>query len=755
MTSAFAPNHFGMDGRYGYMQPPPGAYFPEDESPMISPDVYGPQLHQLNTLSTESLHQYSEYDDASIGLVSPVDGPQKGKRRQHGIDHCDETHPTCDRCRKGKRECVYPDPTSLKQQRDPSKIRSVPADSGSNSSGDEEGTEPQKLPPIPDEDDPVKTGLPSSEPSSAISGPVEGMQLPAHDSMSPSSKEKSPTSPIDNALRPTPKRPQPTRTASKSQLRAATFPGPKWAKLPKDIRFYIKYHRDTITCNHYAFKYDGTDFLKSTFLEIAMGYEPLLYAVTAFSAYFHTLTLPHGKLSMFLRFYDKSVQTLRESLAKSRPTLATLITILQLATFEEYLGDWVNVMSHQRAACEILTSLFTPENIMINETRRKVIVWYLRFDIVTGLVSGEETVLGREWHSAVTDYYIRQEADRPTDLGCVIEASFAKSRLLATDIAGMFGKKAKGVITDDEFGTAVEEMKRLVEERDRDITGAFEGKRRYVESFPNAPAEGERGEEDIVDSTATDYLWAGELWSWNLILIDWWAIKLVFLGQLYQLDKSVNPMQMLELSYKICRIFEGMEYSELDNRSAILGAHASLGIAATALPKDAKHSIWFRRKFAVIERCGYIYPPTFRERMSNLWSADVTSWWLQDDELLLPILRSIRDFVDYRTLHPSNTQSEQLRDMRAIFEAMKIEAGDTRAGGPSGPGAGTEGGKEGDFDFSMMDIASLGGTDRIEEGSWGVGSSPDLDWGLVNSGEVGQGEWNTASLGGFSPERAS
>lgn len=100
----------------------------------------------------------------------------------------------------------------------------------------------------------------------------------------------------------------------------------------------MKYHRDHLTHHHYAIKYDGGDFLKSTFLEIALSYEPLLYAITAFSAYFHTLALPNGKVQQFLGYYDKSVSLLRQSLMKNpKHTVATLLTILQLATFEVHI----------------------------------------------------------------------------------------------------------------------------------------------------------------------------------------------------------------------------------------------------------------------------------------------------------------------------------------------------------------------------------------------------------------------------------
>lgn len=228
---------------------------------------------------------------------------------------------------------MYPDPNTQKTARDIP--RSGPSDSRSNSSGDEmDGpSESSRLPPIPDED--AEPGL-ASEPSSAVSAPVGGMLLPAHDSMSPTNKERGSRSPPgEGPSKPPSRRPQPHRVGSRQQLRTAQLSGPKWASLTKDIRFFLKYHRDNITCNHYALKYDGSNFLQTTFLEIALGYEPLLYAITAFSAYFYTIKHPNGRVQMFLQYYNKSVSLLRESLAKAQKhSSATLLCILQLATFE-------------------------------------------------------------------------------------------------------------------------------------------------------------------------------------------------------------------------------------------------------------------------------------------------------------------------------------------------------------------------------------------------------------------------------------
>lgn len=126
-----------------------------------------------------------------------------------------------------------------------------------------------------------------------------------------------------------------SRESSRGNLHLKGTRADKWAKLPESIRFYINYHHQHITHQHYSMKHDPGDFLKTYFLEMALDYEPLLYAVVAFSAYHHTLTAPNGKIQHFLGYYSKSVQSLRRSLEKSpRHTEATLLTILQLATFE-------------------------------------------------------------------------------------------------------------------------------------------------------------------------------------------------------------------------------------------------------------------------------------------------------------------------------------------------------------------------------------------------------------------------------------
>jgi Fungal specific transcription factor domain len=129
----------------------------------------------------------------------------------------------------------------------------------------------------------------------------------------------------------------PERTACPSQ----------WAHLSLDLQKYLQYQQDSMTYYYYFFKLDNNDFLHTEFINLALENDLLLYAVVGFAAYHHTLKQPDGKLSHFLDYYNKAVSLLRSSLEQGRSrTPAIFLTILQLATFEECLGDWVNLSGH-------------------------------------------------------------------------------------------------------------------------------------------------------------------------------------------------------------------------------------------------------------------------------------------------------------------------------------------------------------------------------------------------------------------------
>jgi hypothetical protein len=133
---------------------------------------------------------------------------------------------------------------------------------------------------------------------------------------------------------PPPPRPVPSRRGSRQSL-SKPSPAKSLNELPQHLRFYLDYHRNHITCHHYALKHDSTNWVSGTFLAIAVRNPPLLYAVVGFAAYHHTLSKPNGRMQDFLEYYNQSVKLLRQSIErKQRHNVATLLTILQLASIE-------------------------------------------------------------------------------------------------------------------------------------------------------------------------------------------------------------------------------------------------------------------------------------------------------------------------------------------------------------------------------------------------------------------------------------
>ncbi|KAK4909891.1 hypothetical protein LTR49_021376 [Elasticomyces elasticus] len=675
-----------MDGQYPSQMPPLDAFYPNVPPPMYPPEPFPPRLHHLQTVSMESLGAYSDYEDPNNPTPPQGQGQARSRRRPQGSEHikhrrtrsgcytcrqrrvkCDETHPICERCRKGKRECAYPGETPSSSTSRPSRTSSKSKGSlGSTPSTSEDESDVDAkpwLPAIPDDEEDAE----EDEPQSGTS------EHRAFSTIVPTVRSKN-TSPIversSRAARET-SRAQTNRNASKHSVKSSISQNSRWSKLGKDVKSYLKYHRDSMSHHHYGFKYDAGDFLKTTFLEIALNddSEALLYGIVAFAAYHHALTHQDDIISRFLSYYNRSINLLQQSLTKKRHSVATLLTILQLATIEEFLGDWTNLLGHQRAAHQILTDLFTPQTIMQDETRRRIISWYIRFDLFAASMAGTETNLDREWFAACAEFYTLQAQERPEDLGAKFEEFFSTSRLLATDSTLLFAAKKKGTLSDEAFGKEVDSINAQIMRFGSILETVYNRPENFVAISSQAPVPSEG---DITDFRDPQFLYGGELFTMNFILIDFWAIDLMFKYQLVTAQYPLPPTSLAAIALKKCKMFEAVEHYDQGPPGALLGCQASLGIASLFLPKDKKHTDWCRRKFALIEQKGYIYPAALRQHMSELWAIDVNHWWLPNDEGYPRVVRSIRDFVQYRASMPKDAQTSDVRDISNILKALNL-----------------------------------------------------------------------------------
>lgn len=252
---------------------------------------------------------------------------------------CDEARPVCDRCRKGKRDCVYPPPSSSSASKSGARSQAKSKGSGSSSQasdspGHGDNDDPSTLDTIADNED---------EEAQAVESGTKARTGPAHHKQpsTPQSLWKAHRQPVDRSSCSPSTEPSPlfdsmsARSDSVGLYQDLSGALGTTAHLTEDLRFYLIFHQEVLTFRHYLLKDFMDRFVHQTVTELALQYEPLLYAVVGFAAYHHCVQSGNGKLYNFLKYYNKALILLRESLSsREKHSEATLVTVLVLTTFE-------------------------------------------------------------------------------------------------------------------------------------------------------------------------------------------------------------------------------------------------------------------------------------------------------------------------------------------------------------------------------------------------------------------------------------
>jgi hypothetical protein len=260
-------------------------------------------------------------------------------------------------------------------------------------------------------------------------------------------------------------------------------------------------------------------------------------------------------------------------------------------------------MGHQKAALQILTTLFTPSTAMQSYVTRTLLSWYVRFDVFVGMLGGFETRLPREWFSTTTEFFQGQLAQEPHDLGLKIELYSSAISLITVDMALLYARGGRGEISGELFAA---EHKHL-EERLREWKANLDSDQELcnpdylVTNFEHRdPLTGD----DIVDPYASKFLYKSQFFATTVLLCQWRSILVMHKSQEAFALQQEPTRELRDLAYDICQIFETVERWPSSPNGALVVLQSGLAIAALFLPKDQKHQLWMRRKFANIEALG-------------------------------------------------------------------------------------------------------------------------------------------------------
>ncbi|KAI0171887.1 hypothetical protein GGR52DRAFT_573038 [Hypoxylon sp. FL1284] len=603
---------------------------------------------------------------------------------------CDETHPICERCRKGKRECIYPEASSKGHGTGPGASKDAAAStqesspSSSQDEADEDLESNLKLEPIKKIDEEESAEFVSTHLQTINTTLMLGHKFATRQgSETPSlegGKSASPTVSSCTSASYTPcfQIPDPFFEVPASR--------PDLTRLPADLQSHMAYFCDNFTHYSYGLVNDPDQFFSLILPNVAVqsGNEALLNAVVGFTAYHRAVKNPNGRIEDFLGYYDKSVTLLLSCLKRreEKQSTATLLTILQLATIEEYLGDWVNLMGHQKAALEILTRLFVPETVMSSVATRVMLTWYIRFDVFVGMMGGFETTLPRRWFSIALQFYQGQVKREPQHLGLKTELQASALRLISRDMSILYAKGGRGEISGDDFTDEHNYITDRLYKWKAEFDPALTDPKFRVANFEyKVPLT----EDDIADPYKPGHLYDFPLFSTTLLTAEWHSILVMHKSQeAFALQQEPSD-DLRRLAYAICEIFEAVQLWPSAPHGALIPIQACLAIAALFLPRDSRHHMWMRRKYAVLESSGYVFSLTIRARMAEIFrDPSCIEWWLPRGEGLTPILRSIRSFADERAANPVSQQTESLREISAIFAKMRLNHDDEPLESPGG-----------------------------------------------------------------------
>ncbi|KAL7922369.1 hypothetical protein ACQKWADRAFT_87522 [Trichoderma austrokoningii] len=587
---------------------------------------------------------------------------------------CDEKRPICERCRKANRECTYPDTPGIKGNSSRSVIQSNDGSSTIqcisptfSNEGEEDDIEQEvKLETIPDDDEP--DGSQRRESMSVLAqvrrASAVSLNIASNSGRQPSEtpsqdgpKSVSSTVSLSTVASgcPTPPR-QPTQEAT--------------AHLPQDYQMHLEFFKNNMSNYHYGLAVDEDNFFNLELPVAAVAFEPLLNALVGFAAYHGTLQNPNGgDVEDFLEYYNRAIALLAKVLDKGEMNNAyVLLTILHLGTMDEYLGDWVNLMGHQKFALEVLTKIFTPETATQSSIGRVCVSWCARFDNIVALMGGFPTQIPREWLTTMVAFYQRQMASYPAKLRWKIEDRSARLKLISYDMSILYARGNRQEIEPTVYAYEHHRLTAQLEEWKTSWDPALCDREHLITDFPwRRPLD----PNDFVDPYRPGLLFDHPLFNNSVITTEWHSIVMMHKSQ----SPNVSPEQLSEElrghAFAVCEMFECMEHWPELPAGALIAMQPCLAIASLFMPRQPNHNMWLRQKFALLEVQGHITPAIRRAQMAEIFGdPSCIYWWLPNGQGFSPILQSIRSLADARNTNAVNSQQENLREVRHLFDKL-------------------------------------------------------------------------------------
>lgn len=254
----------------------------------------------------------------------------------------------------------------------------------------------------------------------------------------------------------------------------------------------------------------------------------------------------------------------------------------------------------------MLLELFTIDQVNEVDDDRNIFVWYCRFDVIAGLLAGNETRLSRDWYIVHENYHAQQALKSHNDPSKHLAFFSAQSRRFAMDMASLFAKLSRGEIPLDEFHAQNEQLVELIESM-RSTLQHLHDPERTVQSYPNKEP---LGVDDVVDPYIPGAFYQDSLWGLNLGWIDLFPTILMHRYQTCLVLQQDATAEFESLALEEFRLVETIRRWPSKPEGTMILLQSGIALSSMFLPKDHRHTMFARKILAVVEQNGWVLSDT-------------------------------------------------------------------------------------------------------------------------------------------------
>lgn len=229
------------------------------------------------------------------------------------------------------------------------------------------------------------------------------------------------------------------------------------------------------------------------------------------------------------------------------------------------------------------------------------LMWYTRFDVFIGIMGSFETTLSSGWYSAPVEYYELRVAAEPHNVSWKIEAFHARLRRMSMEMSLLYAKRAKQEITEDEYTAGHRRLSAALDDWENNRDPALTDVAFLVSDFPGNQTP---GADDAVISPAPGVLFRPPLFASTILMCEYHSVVLMHGSQAAATLTEEAWAELMEHAYAICQICEAVELWPNSPPGSLIILQSCLAIASLFVRRDARHHMWIRRKFALLERMG-------------------------------------------------------------------------------------------------------------------------------------------------------